>query len=396
MTTILGLMVVLLSGAAPKAKPFDSKADGFHVDFPGKPKVETLKDKDLVTRTYTVDSDFGIYMVIVMNDSDITPEKAKDSFDSFRDSEKEDAKILSEKPLTLGSYPGLELKTKGKDMDSLSRMYVGKGRSWTLVVDADHGHSFEELGTDAFLASFSVTDKAGAASAPPPPAPEATKAAPAAPGKPLSPDGVELFGWTPDGSKVVAIEHGMYDGKNSFWARATFFDTLKGVAMGKPLELELESDASEAAAVEQMKKKAETERVRLKLPALVPGKVIQTNEKGELTAADGGPTGSLEIKSRPTKGKVGECGDPFTPELLTVKLFLMGDDKPITLLNEKKAPPSRKCSMGCSASATYGQAKAGLFVLKCQVPGFEGPATQAMLVPFGKLEFPLEADLPPQ
>jgi predicted secreted protein len=207
---------------------------------------------------------------------------------------------------------------------------------------------------------------------------------------------VELFGWTPDGSKVVAIEHGMYDGKGSFWARATFFDTLKGAVMGKPLEVELESDASEDAAVAQMKKLAEAERVRLKLPALVAGKVIKTSQKGELTGADGSPTGNLEIKSAPAgkKLQVRACGEPFNPELVSVKLFLMGGDKPITVLNEKKVPATRACSGGCTASSTYGQGKGALFVLKCQVQGFEGPATQALLVPLGKLEFPLEADLP--
>ena len=391
MNLILGAMVVLLSGAAPRPKTYDGKADGFRIDFPGTPRVETLKDKDLVTRTYTVDNDFGIYLVVVMNDADITPEKARESFEGFRDSEKEDAKIVSEKPLTLGAFPGLEIKTKGKEMDSLARMYVGKGRAWTLVVDADHGHSFAELGADAFFASFSIGDKAATAAPPPPVAP---RPPPAAASGALSPDGVEIFGWTPDGAKVVAIEHGMYDGKGSFWARATFFDTARAAVMGKPLEVELESDSSEAAAVEAMKKRAETERVRLKLPALVPGKVIKTSEKGELTAADGSPTGNLEIKTKKA-GRPGDC-EPLTPELLTVKLYLMGGDTPISVLNEKKVPASRKCSMGCAASSTYGQGRGALFVLKCQVRGFEGPATAPFLVPLGKLEFPLEADLPPQ
>jgi predicted secreted protein len=208
---------------------------------------------------------------------------------------------------------------------------------------------------------------------------------------------VELFGWTPDGSKVVAIEHGVYDGKGSPWARVTFFDTAKGTTLSKPLELELEPEVPEADAVAEAKKRAEAERVRLKLPALVRGKVIKTDEQG-LWASDGTPIGSLEIKSRKASKKqaVRECGEPAEAELLSVRLFLVGGDTPIKLLDEKKTPATRACSMGCSAGATYGHANAGLFVLKCQIKGYEGPATQAFLVPVGKLEFPLDADIPPQ
>lgn len=392
MNAILAVMVVLWSGATPKPKAFDGKPDAFRIDFRGPPKMETIQDKDLVTRTYRVDNDFGIYLVIVMNDSDLTPENAKESFASFRDSEKEDAKIVAEKPLTLGGFPGLELKTQGKEMDSIARMYVGKGRAWTLVVDADHGHSFAELGADPFFASFSITDQTAPTAPPPGPPPP-----PAARG-PLSPDGVELVGWTPDGSKVVAIEHGVSDGKGTPWARATFFDTAKGAALGKPLQVELEGDATEGAAVAEMRKRAEAERVRLKLPTLVRGKTINTDAKGELTGADGSPTGSLEIKTRKAgkKRKGRECGGPFGAELLTVKLFLLGGDAPISVLNEKKVPAARACSGGCTAGATYGQGQGALFVLKCQVQGFEGPATQPFLVPLGRLEFPLQADLPPQ
>jgi predicted secreted protein len=218
-------------------------------------------------------------------------------------------------------------------------------------------------------------------------------------GATLSPDGVELLGWTPDGAKVVTIEHGVYDGKGTPWARVTFFDTAKRAVLGKPLEVELESDATEEAAVAEAGKKAEAERVRLKLPALVKGKVIQTAaERGELTGADGSPTGNLEVKVKKAgkKQQVRECNEPFQAELLTVKLYLMGGDEPIDVLTEKKVPTSRACSSGCVPASTYGQGKGALFVLKCNVQGFEGPATQPMLVPLGKLEFPLEADIPAQ
>jgi hypothetical protein len=92
------------------------------------------------------------------------------------------------------------------------------------------------------------------------------------------------------------------------------------------------------------------------LPALVRGKVIKTDEKGDLTAADGTPIGGLEIKARKASKKqaVRECGEPAEAEPLSVKLFLLGGDTPIKVLDEKKTPATRACSMGCSAGATYG------------------------------------------
>ncbi len=211
-------------------------------------------------------------------------------------------------------------------------------------------------------------------------------------------DGVEVLGWSPDGSRVVMLEHGIYDGKGTPWARVTFFDTAKRAVVGKPLEVELEGDASEADAVAEATKRAEAQRVRLKLPKLVPGKRIKTDEKGELTGADGGPIGNLEIKVTRAnkKQRARECAEPFQAELLSVKLFLMGGDEPLSVLTEKKTPAARACSSGCTAGATFSQGKGALFVLRCSVQGFEGAATQPFLVPVGKLEFPLEADLPPQ
>jgi len=386
------LAMVALLAAAPKFTPYDSKADGFHIDFPGKPKTETSKDKSMVTRSYTVDNEFGVYLVLVINDPDIGPENAKELFDGFRETEKEDGKVVSDKQVTLGSLTGIELKTLGKDADTLARMFVTKGRSYSVIMDADHGHTFPELGAEQFFSSFTLGEKTAPAPAP--------TAKPTAPQKEpeLSSDSVELFGWSADGTKVVAIEHGIYDGKGTAWAKASFIDTTKGQVLGKPLQLELEGDGTRADAVIEMKKRAEAERVRLKWPALVPGKVIKTDDKGALTSADGSPVGNLELKSRAAgkKERVRECPEGFSAEILTAKLYLMGGDGPITVLAEKKTPATRACSMGCVPSSTYGQGKGALFVLKCSVQGFEGADSTPMLLPLGKLEYPLEADLPPQ
>ncbi len=399
MNLALGLVAVLLTGATPKFTPYTAKSDPFRVDFPGTPKVETSKDKGVVTRTYTLDSDFAVYMAMVIADRELTLENAKDEFEGFREAEKEDAKILSEKAVSFGSAPGIELKMQGKEVDSLARLFVTKGRSFTVIVDVDHGHTFAEAGVDPFFNSFAITDKSVGAPTPvaqatPTPAPAPAK--PAAKSGAMSKDGVDVFGFTPDGSKVVAIEHGVYDGKGTAWGRVTFFDTAKASVIGKPIEFELESsEQTEEDAFAEAKTRAETERVRLKLPALVPGKSINTNAKGELTEKEGAPIGNLEVKM--ARGKsVRECMDPFKAELLTAKLYLMGGETPIPVIKETKTPATRACTQGCAPSKTYGQGKGALFVLSCNTKGFEGPATQAMLLPLGKLEFPLDGELPPQ
>lgn len=202
----------------------------------------------------------------------------------------------------------------------------------------------------------------------------------------LSADGLDVLGWTADGLKVAVVTHGVYDGKGTPWAKAMLYDTKKNSIIGAPVAVELETEgATEAQAVAEACK-------QLKAPALVAGKKIKVGENGALTAADGSPIGNVVVKAK--KGSKGKCSEPFTSEVLTVQLALMGDDGPVTVLKEKKAPATRACSSSCVPVAAYGQAKGGLFVLRCQVPGFEGAASAPFPVTTGTLEFPLEADLP--
>lgn len=394
MPTTLALTLALLTAAAPKFVPYDAKADGFRIDFPGKPKVETEKDKTLITRTYAVEGEAGVYMGMVLSDPGITTDDAKEYFDGLRETQKQDAKILSDKPITLGSIQGIELRTQGKDLDGIARMFITKGRVYTFIVDVEHGGSFTAAGADQFFASLVIGTEKASAAAPPPAAPPAKTAAPA---QKLSDDHVELFGWSPDGTKVAWIENGISDGKGTPWAKVTFFDTSKGAPLGKPLELELEdTERTREDVVAEAMKRAEAERVRLKLPAFVPGKRIATDAKGELTSKDGSPIGNLEVKLRKAgkKERVRECPEGFAAELISAKLFLMGGDAPLKVADEKKTPAARACSMGCTPTSTYGQGKGALFILKCSVQTFEGADYAPTVLPLGKLEFPLEADLP--
>jgi hypothetical protein len=390
---VLVAAAFLLLSAGPSFQSYDGKADGFRIDFPGEPKVES---KDKTTRSYTLDTDNGVYLVIVSIDSGLSPDNAGDEFKDFRTSEKEDAKIVSEKALTLGSLPGLELKTKGKDMDAITRLYVGRGRSWLVSLDVDHGHSFSELGADTFFASFSVTTEK--AEAPKPVAAAAPKgAAISAPTGDLSPSGLEVIGWTPDGSQVVVIEH-ISDERGNPSATVSFFDTAKNAVMAKPQYVQLDNEKGESEAVAEAFKLIEPERVRLKLPALVKGRTFTLAEGGAISHADGSPIGNLEIKSKVAakKDQSRPCAAPWKANVYSVRLFILDDDKPITLLDEKKVPSLRACSESCVGNAAFGQGKAGLFVLRCRKQEFEGFGFQTLMMTVGKLEYPLEADLPPQ
>lgn len=380
--------VSMLLFATPAFQPFDGKSDGFRVDFPGKPTVERSKDK--TSRTYTVDTDFGIYAVSVFDDADYTPDDTKSVFDDFRKSEKAESKLIGDKPVSSGSVQGLELKTRGKDSDGIARQYVGKGRSWLVTLDVDHGHTFEELGAERFFNSFTLGGEAAPVAAP------STTKSNLKPPQTFSADGVEVAGFTPDGSAVVVVEHGVEEGRGYPWANVTFFDTAKGQPLAKPLNVVLETtEKGEAEAVAEAWQRIDGERARLKLAPLVRGKSFKTTEAGAISGSDGGPLGNLEIKSKNAgkKESVRACEEPWKAQLYTVKLFLMGGDAPIPVVAEKKVPAQRACSESCTASASYGQGKGAFFVVRCRKQDFEGFGFQNLLLPIGNLEFPLEADL---
>jgi hypothetical protein len=400
MYAAVGLSLLML-GASPKFQGYDSKQDGFHVEFPGTPKVETEKDKGTVMRTYTVDTDFAVYLILVINDSEVSPSNAAELFDGLRKSEKEDAKVVGDRKLTLGSLSGVELKTKGGKMDATVRMYVAEGRSYTIAVDIDHGHTAAEVGADKFFDSFSVGDSAPPKSAPTPtPAPAPKQSAPVADDAPAySPDGVDVFGWEHNGARVVVIEHGVYDGRGVPWATVTVYDTKKNAPVSPPISLSYDStDIDEAQAYKDARVKAEAERVRLKLGWLDKGKSLKTAENGAITEPDGAPIGNLEVKLRKAskKEQSRDCPEGWDPQLLTVKLAIMDGDGPITVLKEAKVPPRRACMSECTPHATYGNAKGALFVLLCKVQAFEGFELLPVLMTTGGLQYPLSPDLPPQ
>lgn len=224
-----------------------------------------------------------------------------------------------------------------------------------------------------------------------------TGAALTAPAGELSANGLEVIGWTPDGSQVVVIEHGE-DEKANPWASVSFYDTVKNAVMARAQYVQLDNEKGQGEAVGEAFKLVEPERVRLKLPALVKGKTFKLEEGGALSHADGSPIGSLEIKAKVAgkKDQSRACAAPWKANLYTVRLFIIDDEKPLTLLAEKRVPSDRACSESCVGNAAYGWGKGGLFVLRCRKQDFEGFGFQTLLMTVGKLEYPLEADLPSQ
>ena len=170
--------VMSLVAALPPFKALESKPDRFSVELPGKPTVE--KDKGSIT--WTLGSEDGAVLVMVMKDADydhLGPEALKAGFDAFRESLATQGKVSGEQALTLGGIPGLEVKAIGQEEDTVGRMYLGEGRSWTVMCMFARGKRMEDVGCDRAFASFKLLDangkpRAGGASpsteAAPPPA----------------------------------------------------------------------------------------------------------------------------------------------------------------------------------------------------------------------------------
>jgi hypothetical protein len=152
--------VLSLVTALPPFKALESKTDRFSVDLPGKPKVE--KEKGSVT--WSVGSDDGAVLVMVMTDADydnLGPAELKVGFDAFRESFAGQGKITGEQALNFGGIAGLEVKASGKDEDTVGRMYLGEGRSWTVMCMMEKGKRMEDVGCDRAFSSFKLLDASG-------------------------------------------------------------------------------------------------------------------------------------------------------------------------------------------------------------------------------------------
>jgi hypothetical protein len=183
----VAVAVMSLVSALPPFKALESRADRFSVDLPGKPKVE----KEKSTVTWSVGSEDGAVLVMVMKDPDydnLGPEALKVGIDAFRESLAGQGTVSGEQALNLGGIPGLEVKSVGKEEDTIGRMYLGEGRSWTVMCMIEKGKRMEDVGCDRAFSSFKLLDASGKPRAgAPAPAPAASAPAPAAGGQPGPP-----------------------------------------------------------------------------------------------------------------------------------------------------------------------------------------------------------------
>jgi len=120
-----------------KDKVFDAEEYGFSLQFPKKPKTKTTTQQtkvgEVTTATYSCDTDYIQYMVIAskmpkmvmlaLNQEQLIEQAKKGAFAVI-----EDEKVLSEKKITVGGHPGLEMEVEGnyKGVESYTavRMYM--------------------------------------------------------------------------------------------------------------------------------------------------------------------------------------------------------------------------------------------------------------------------------
>ncbi len=205
--------------AEPAWKPFISKAEHFSIELPGTPKAEKSKEKGakgkVVTRTYTLDVDDGLYMIMATTDhelDDLSAAEVKEQLEGFRDLEKEDGPLVSERAISLAGFQGLEVVVQGKEMDSHSRFFVAPGRTIAIMCDVDHGKAESVLQCARYFDSFKLLDEKGqplaGTTAPTPPTPATPP--PAAATSDLPPA-------TIDGLSVTSVTEGQKGGIALRW-----------------------------------------------------------------------------------------------------------------------------------------------------------------------------------
>lgn len=157
-------LAIALLAAAPQLKTYEAKADGFSVSLPGTPKVETDTEKGddgpTTTRTYTLETDDGIYLISVLDDASMAgvsdPKEIDAIFEGFEGSISEGDKLVANKKITFGKYPGREFKTRGKNVDTTARVYLVDRHLYAVMVGWHRGTAAEAVGAQQYLDSFQL------------------------------------------------------------------------------------------------------------------------------------------------------------------------------------------------------------------------------------------------
>jgi hypothetical protein len=185
---------------------------------------------------------------------------------------------------------------------------------------------------------------------------------------------VQVLGFSAGDKSVAYVETGENEGSGELYAKLHVVDVAKNTDKVTSFDgADSEAKASKAAGAGWSKPK-----------------VIEHDERGELSDHTGAPIGTLVLTTR--KGGKSTCDEPFGPLLLKLVMNFMDDDKPRTLGAEKSAPRGRQCTSSCSLDKVYAHGKAALVLVKCVTPGFEGKGES--LTPFARsLTYGLDEDL---
>jgi predicted secreted protein len=405
MTLVMTLVALAVTSAAPKFTPYAAKADSFTVDLPGTPTVETETEKGddgpVTTRTYSLPMENGAYLISVTTDPAmaalVKDSDVKLALDAFRDSQKGEGKVLSEKKVTMGKVVGREMMTSGAEMDSTARVFISGSHLYALMVAYEHGGKPDAAVMKRFFESFKLVAEAA------PAAKEAqypegwTPGAEGAATPSAKAEVMALVGFSPDGAYVALASHGISDGSGFPWATLHLFDVAKNRPAIDSINVQMDKEgATEAQAIAEAKKQAEPARKKLKIASWVPGKTVAHDAKGQLTEAAGPPIGTFELKLRKAGKKAQEvCQEPFIGQLAKAVLHWVDDETPFVVADEKEPPKGRSCTQGCTLGTVYAYKKSAAFVLQCAVPGFEGPGSVAYPLT-AKLPYGLDEDLPAQ
>src|SRR3954447_25153902 len=105
---------------------------------------------------------------------------------------------------------------------------------------------------------------------------------------------VEVVGFSPDDKYVAWIEHGVSEGSGYPWARLHVTAVTRSADATAPVAITLDSGKdtdTEEAAVQQARAAAAAARAKLGVACWAAPRVIQHDDKGELSDHTGAPIG---------------------------------------------------------------------------------------------------------
>jgi hypothetical protein len=141
----LSALLAVQEKAAPELKEFSSKEGGFTVLLPGTPQEHISKTggaegKEIVNHVFTVKHGSATYTVAYLIDPILAKGKPEDSKKWLESASKAaeatlKGKLLSEKPITLETHPGVEfqLEIPGSGIYR-SRAYIVNDRLYQVTV----------------------------------------------------------------------------------------------------------------------------------------------------------------------------------------------------------------------------------------------------------------------